>query len=133
MLASKRLIGSLFAFAGLAGCASGFSKLSPGMTTHQVNETMGRAPSSARQFQDGSIAWFYGADQCIRIQNDAVVAKEVTQSRSGVSAPFFAVSEQRVAQCAPAGEEVDSDRVNIYTPLGVISTPSSNRAPRSQD
>lgn len=120
---SSKLVGPLAAFAVLAGCASGFSKISPGMTSHQVNELVGHGPSTARQFQDGSVAWFYGNDQCIRIQDDAVVAKEVTETRGGVHLPWVSISEQRVAQCAPPGEEVDSGQVNIYTPIGVISAP----------
>lgn len=133
MLSSNRLTGTLVALVGLVGCASGFSKISPGMTSHQVNELVGHGPSRARQFQDGSVAWFYGADQCIRIQDDAVVAKEVTESVKAVQSPWFSVSEQRVAQCAPAGEEVDSNQVNIYTPIGVISTPARNLDPKKQN
>ena len=125
MRPSTRLLSALLLLGTAAGCASGFSRISPGMTSSQVNEVMGRGPSNAREFNDGSVAWFYGADQCVRLREDKVVAKEVSEHRGGIHTPWVTVQNVRRAQCAPQGEEVDSDQINVFTPVGVISAPSS--------
>jgi hypothetical protein len=122
---TRTILAALVGLATLAGCAGGFSQIAPGMTSTQVNEVMGRGPSNAREFNDGSVAWFYGQDACIRLREDKVVAKEVSEHRGGINTPWVSFEDVRRAQCAPKAEEVDSGQLNVYTPVGVISAPSS--------
>lgn len=128
----KTVVGALMATTLLMGCASGFSRITPGMTSFQVAEVMGHGPSRALEFQDGSVAWFYGADRCVRLRDDVVVGKEVTEYERGLSTPWVNMSQERPAQCAPAEERVDSKRTNIYTPIGVFTSEDSGKRQPAQ-
>lgn len=123
----KPLVSALLGSTLLLGCASAFSQITPGMTSFQVAEVMGNGPSRAQEFQDGSVAWFYGADQCVLIRNDVVVGKEVTEHQRGVSTPWVSMSQVRPAQCAPAGERLNVTRTNVYTPIGVFTSEDAAR------
>lgn len=118
-----RILCTLLASTALMGCAhnSGFRQLAPGMTTQQVYDLMGSGPSKAREFKDGSVAWFYGNNACVRIREDLVVAKEVTEENANVWTPWVGVTQQRIAQCAPPDETVDSVRTDVHTPFGTFS------------
>lgn len=123
----KSLVCALLGSTLLLGCASAFSRITPGMTSFQVAEVMGNGPSRAQEFRDGSVAWFYGADQCVLIRNDVVVGKEVTEHQRGLSTPWVSLSQERPAQCAPAGERMDVTRTNVYTPIGVFTSEDGAR------
>lgn len=123
------LTGTLLVAIAVLGCggtrrASGFPQIAPGMTSQQVYDLMGYGPSKAQEFKDGSVAWFYGENACVRLREDLVVAKEVTENTSNVHTPWGGMTQKRVAQCAPAGEAVESSQTRIYTPLGSVNVPT---------
>ncbi len=123
------LVSTLLASLALLGCggsrrASGFPQIAPGMTSQQVYDLMGSGPTQAREFKDGSVAWFYGNNACVRIREDLVVGKELTEQATTVHTPWGGVSQRRVAQCAPPDEAVDSTRTDVYTPIGTFSAPN---------
>ena len=100
----------------------GFSAVTPGMNSAELTATMGEGPTRAQEFQDGSVAWFYGSNRCVLLRNDVVVTKDRTTHERGVSTPWGSMSQEKPAQCAPAGERVDNTRTNIHTPLGTFQT-----------
>ena len=121
----KTVVGALMSTTLLLGCASGFSRITPGMTSFQVTEVMGHGPSRALEFQDGSVAWFYGADRCVRMRDDVVVGKEMTEYERGLSTPWVAMTQEKPAQCAPAEERVETRRTHVHTPIGVFTSQDS--------
>lgn len=100
----------------------GFSAVTPGMNSADLTAMMGEGPTSAREFQDGSVAWFYGPNRCVLLREDRVVTKEMTTRERGVSTRWGSMTKETPAQCAPAGERVENTRTQVHTPLGTFQT-----------
>lgn len=119
---------SLFLTAALAlavsGCASTssrFEKLYPGMTSALVAETMGKGPSRAQEFGDGSTAWYFGEDRCVLMREDKIVSKATTEDNASVSTPIVTVRDSTKALCAPEGYASEQkSQQEIDTPFGTF-------------
>ena len=110
-------------FMALSGCASmqsRFNTLYPGMSSHEVVQTMESGPSRAQEFSDGSTAWYYGEDHCVLIRQDKVVAKERTRDRTTVDALVVALKDSQKALCAPEGMGAARTEQQIVTPVGTF-------------
>lgn len=105
----------------MAGCASRFRQIYPGMSGAQVASVMESGPTRTEQFEGGYSAWYYGEDQCVLLQEDKVVSKQETQQGSSVQAPLISVNETLRAQCLPPGVQRPARRdVDIYLPGGTL-------------
>jgi hypothetical protein len=118
----KKLFLAVFCLSLLAatGCTSRFAKISPGMTSQQVNVLMERGPDRVRPYPVGEYsAWYYGDDQCLLMQSDKVVGKSETEENSRVYTPVGNVTTETKAQCAPPGfEQPAQTETKVYTPYG---------------
>ncbi|ATB48712.1 hypothetical protein [Corallococcus macrosporus] len=105
-----------------AGCAtSGFDKLYPGMSSHQVVEAMGSGPTRAQEFPDSSTAWYYGEDRCVLMREDKVVAKATSEDSTTLNTPVVSVRDTSKALCAPEGHASAEQREQtIETPFGSL-------------
>ncbi|NMO14053.1 hypothetical protein HPC49_29005 [Pyxidicoccus fallax] len=113
------LTAAALAFAA-AGCAtSGFDKLYPGMSSHQVVEAMGSGPSRAQEFPDQSTAWYYGEDRCVLMREDKLVSKATSEDTTSIDVGVVAVRDTTKALCAPEGYAAKEKREQeIDTPFG---------------
>jgi hypothetical protein len=105
------------------GCASsgGFKQLYPGMTSAQVAETMGRGPTRAQEFADGSSAWYFGEDRCVLMRDDKIVSKATTEENASVDTPLVTVRDTSKALCVPPGYAVQGkSQQEIDTPFGTF-------------
>jgi hypothetical protein len=104
---------------GLLGCASAFSKVTPGMSAAQVNATMGTGPSTVTNYDESYAAWYYGDDQCLLMQNGQVVGKDESRRQNAAYTPIGTVQSVTKAQCAPPGAAgAASTETTIHTPMG---------------
>jgi hypothetical protein len=105
----------------VAGCAGGFRRLQPGMTTSQVVEAMRREPTRTEQFEQGYAAWYYGEDSCLLLKEDTVVSMQESEAAETVLTPVGMVDERVLAQCLPPGVERPQRRaVRVQPPMGNI-------------
>ncbi|AKQ65562.1 putative lipoprotein [Myxococcus hansupus] len=104
------------------GCAtSGFDKLYPGMSSHQVVEAMGSGPSRAQEYPDSSTAWYYGDDRCVLMRDDKLVAKATSEDNATINTPMVSVRDTSKALCAPEGYAAAEQRQQtIETPFGSL-------------
>ena len=105
-----------------AGCAtSGFDKLYPGMSSHQVVDAMGSGPTRAQEFPDSSTAWYYGEDRCVLMRDDKLVAKATTEDSTTINTPVVSVRDSAKALCAPEGYASSEKREQVIdTPFGTL-------------
>lgn len=112
------------AAAAVTGCASSpkpnFDAIYPGMHSQQVVEAMQGGPSRAREFGEGSTAWYYGEDQCVLMREDKVVSKERTQENTSVDAVVVSLKNSTKAMCAPPGMGEARSEQEIDTPIGTF-------------
>ena len=123
MTLSTRLLVPLLFAAASTGCASlhsRFNSVYPGMSSASVVETMKSGPSRAKEFSDGSTAWYYGEDLCMLMREDKVVAKERTLEKTKVDAVVVALQDSEKAMCAPPGMAETRREQSIRTPVGTF-------------
>jgi hypothetical protein len=115
------LSATLAAATGCATTKSKFESIYPGMTSQQVVQVMEAGPSQAKEFPDGSSAWYYGEDRCVLLRDDKVVTKDRTQENETTAIPGLAsVRETKKAFCAPAGVAAPTTQKEIDTPFGTV-------------
>jgi hypothetical protein len=98
----------------------GFQYIYPGMTRNEVVDTMGKGPSEAVNYEAGYVAWFYGKDKCVLLLEGEVVSKEVTQTKTNMSAFGLKAKERILAECAPPGQRSGTKEQSIKTPFGIF-------------
>jgi hypothetical protein len=115
------LLTSTLALATTGCAARGFEQLHPGMTAAQVADTMGRGPERAREFGDGSAAWYFDEDHCVLMREHVLVAKSTTQTRVAVRTPVATLEDQDKAWCGPPGTDAKNPRQQtVQTPFGTF-------------
>jgi len=113
---------SLFLLAACATSGGKFGKIYPGMTSDQVAQTMNKGPTKVNQFSEGYAAWYFGEDQCLLMQQDKVVAKNVTEEKAEIEAwGLGGVTRSQKAECIPPGYKSTAKvERTIETPFGTV-------------
>lgn len=102
----------------LTGCAAGFRRLQPGMSTSQVVEVMRREPTRTEPFDQGYLAWYYGEDSCLLLKEGTVISLQESQELVPVLTPVGVVDERVLPQCLPPGVERPERRaIRVQPPM----------------
>jgi hypothetical protein len=114
----------------LVGCVAGFSSLYPGMSSEQVAGAMGRGPTRTEMFEGGYTAWYYGENECVLMQNNTLVDKQVSRRVQGVETPIVGYHDKELAQCLPPGvQRAPVVKHSVYSPLGTVSRETQEPIP----